>query len=46
MLAETQLIKEGKEYKLTDILDYAIRIRRYMDLQERNKKVAVARWKK
>ena len=32
-LAEMELVREKKEYNLTDILDYSVKIREYLDLQ-------------
>jgi len=50
-LAEMQLIKERrnkeiKDYTLIDIVNYAVRIRKYLDFIDRNKKVAQNRWNK
>lgn len=48
-MAELQLQKEvraklRKKYKTNDIFDYAIKIRNYLDIAPRNKKVANIRW--
>lgn len=43
-LAEMQLKKERKAcYKLTDVLDKAVYIRHWLDIQSRNIKVAINR---
>jgi hypothetical protein len=39
-LAELQLKRERKSYTATDIIDYAIKLRHWIDMQERNRKVA------
>ena len=44
-MAETQLINEGKRYDVADILDYAVKIRHYLDISARNKKSASSRKK-
>jgi hypothetical protein len=49
-VAELQLQKEvrsklRKSYKLVDVIDYAIKIRHYLDIQERNKAISEARLK-
>ena len=44
-LAELQLKKERKSYIANDVIDYAIKIRHWLDMQERNKKVAHSRIK-
>jgi len=36
-LAEKQLIRERKKYTLSDIISYAVKIRKYLDLQEEKK---------
>jgi hypothetical protein len=33
-LAERQLIKEHKNYTMLDVIDYAIMIRKHLDLQD------------
>lgn len=45
-LAEIQLRKEKRKVNLNNVLDYAIRIRRFLDLQERNRKVLKNRYTK
>jgi len=45
-LAILQTQREGKGHcSLSLVIDRAITIRRYFDMQARNKKVAICRWK-
>lgn len=46
MLALKQLDKEHKPTTGLNMLNYAEKIRRYLDIAERNKKVAINRYKK
>ena len=47
-LAELELIREGKNPAKNSyaLLDKAVKIRKWLDLSDRNKKVAQARYKK
>lgn len=47
-LAELQLLREGKNPSKdsNSLLDRAIKIRKYLDMQNRNKKVAKNRYNK
>jgi hypothetical protein len=45
-LAELELRRENREPNQTLILDRAIKIRKWLDIQARNKKVAKSRYSK
>lgn len=48
-MAEIQLIREKKQHNknaLSMLIDRAVVIRKYLDLQERNRKVAKSRYSK